>query len=104
MKVMSKSNQQKPLRADVTHSESGAHSIVLSGKRKVLRLTWILALCLSIAGWVALGLFSDKTTWIDSNGFLHEPLFALIPISYFCLFIGVILFVFDAILKFRKNP
>ena len=100
---MNKSSQQIPICADTINDVSAARNTALSGKRKFLRLTWILALCLSIAGLITLGLFSDKTTWIDSNGFLHEPLFGLIPISFFLFFLAIVLAVLDMALKFWKR-
>lgn len=100
---MNKSNQQIPVCVDTTNGVSDTRNSALSGKRKFLRLTWVVALCLSIAGLITLSLFSDKTTWIDSNGFLHEPLFGLIPISFFLFFVAIVLAVLDVALKFWKR-
>lgn len=100
---MTKSKHQIFARTDAANGESDRRSTGSFGKRKLLRLAWILAFCLSIAGWITLALFSDKTTWIDSHGFLHEPLFGLIPISYFFLLVGIVLAVVDMAFKLRKN-
>lgn len=100
---MNKSKHQLSARIDATNGGSDIRNTALFGKRKLLRLAWVLALCLSIAGWITLVLFSDKTTWIDSTGFLHEPLFGLIPLSYFFLLVGLVLAVCDMALKFRKR-
>jgi hypothetical protein len=59
---MNKSNQQISVRTDATNGESDICNTASSGKRKILRLAWVLALCLSIVGWITLALFSDKTT------------------------------------------
>lgn len=100
---MNKSKHQQSVRTDATNGESDKRNTSSFGKRKLLRLAWVLALFLSIAGWITLALFSDKTTWIDSDGFLHEPLFGLIPLSYFFLLVGLVLAVFDMALKLRKR-
>lgn len=68
-----------------------------------MRLAWILALSLSIAGGTTIFLFLEKTTWMDADGFLHEPLFWLIPTSYFFLLLAIVLAVFDVALTRRKN-
>ncbi|ASX26725.1 DUF3955 domain-containing protein [Candidatus Williamhamiltonella defendens] len=70
--------------------------------RKFLRLMWFLMLSFSILGWFVYALFSDKTSWVDTDGFLHEPLFGLIPISYFFALVAIMLALFDLALKFRK--
>ena len=100
---MNKGNQQNSGCTDAKNGASDACSTASSGKRKFLRLAWVLALCMSIAGWATLVLFLDKTSWIDADGFLHEPLFGLIPISYFFLFVAIVLAVLDIALKLRKH-
>lgn len=80
------------------HKVSDTHRPALSGKRKFLRRAWIVILGLSMVGWVTLTFFSEKTTWIDADGVLHEPLFGLIPMSYLCLFVGAVLALLDGII------
>ncbi|ASV34042.1 DUF3955 domain-containing protein [Candidatus Hamiltonella defensa] len=70
--------------------------------RKFLRLMWFLMLSFSILVWFVHALFSDKTSWVDTDGFLHESLFGLIPISYFFALVAIVLALFDLALKFRK--
>ena len=100
---MNKSKQQISVRTDAKNAESDTRHTASLGKRKVLRLAWVLALGLSIAGWITLALFSEKTMWVDSNGFLHEPLFAIIPLSFFFLLLGLVLAVLDLALRLRKR-
>ncbi|MEL4073173.1 DUF3955 domain-containing protein [Ochrobactrum sp. GPK 3] len=69
---------------------------------RALPIVWIIALSMSIAGWLALAMFHDLTTFIDDDGVLHEPLFALIPISYFVLFIAIILGVTDIAMRLLR--
>jgi transcriptional regulator with XRE-family HTH domain len=40
---------------------------------------------------------------IDSNGFLHEPLFFLIPLGYLFLFSGLVLFLFNLVKRQIKK-
>ena len=61
-----------------------------------------LALSLSAAGWVATALFSEATSSLDAKGFLHEPLFWLIPVSYIFLFVAVVLAVLDVVRTLGK--
>lgn len=100
---MNKNDRPISARTDTINGTSDTSHAALSGKRKILRLTWVLALCLSIAGGVTVSLFLDKTTWIDADGVLHEPLLGLIPISFFFLFVAIVLAVFDMALKLRKH-
>ena len=85
-------------RTDAKQGASGKHS-----QRNFLRLAWVLALCMSIAGWVTVVLFLEKTSWIDIDGFLHEPLFWLIPTSYLFLFVAIVLAISDMALKLKKH-
>lgn len=55
--------------------------VTISGHRKCLRLFWRLSLCLSIAGGAIVGLFLDKTSWVDGSGILHESLWGLVPLA-----------------------
>jgi hypothetical protein len=100
---MNKGNQQISGRTDAQNGASDTGSTASSGKRKFLRLAWALALCMSIAGWATVVLFLDKTTWIDTDGFLHEPLFGLIPINYFFLFVAIVLALLDMALTLRNH-
>ena len=100
---MHKSTHQNAIRTDATHGGRDVRRTAMSGKRKMLRLAWVLALCVSVAGFATLALFSDSTTWIDATGFLHEPLFGLIPISFFFLLVGLALAAIDAVLTLRKH-
>jgi hypothetical protein len=61
-----------------------------------------MALCLFIAGG-SVTLFLNKTSWIDSDGFLHEPLFGLIPISYFFLLMAIVLALLDMAHMLKKR-
>lgn len=97
---MNKNNQQISGR---TNDPNGAFDTRTLGKRNFLRPAWILSLGLSVAGWAVLALFFNKTSSIDRDGFLHEPLFGLIPISYFFLFLGVVLALLDVARKLRKR-
>lgn len=98
-------NNNKPI-FNNSGGPDGANSTgdkISTSKTKIgrLRLVWMLTLCLSITGWVILVLFG--TSEVDDNGVLHEPLFGLIPISYFLLFVAILLAVVDTILRFRKR-
>ena len=86
-----------------TSAPNGASNTRWFGRKKQLRSAWALALCLSVAGWVILFLLPYEPTWMDTDGFLHEPLFWLIPISYFFLFVSILLACVELALKFR-NP
>ncbi|MEB0215675.1 MULTISPECIES: DUF3955 domain-containing protein [unclassified Undibacterium] len=77
-------------------------SATRSGKRKILRWAWVSCLCLFIIGMTILGLFAEKTTWIDANGRLHEPLFGLVPTSFFFLSVALLLAILDFALRFIK--
>ncbi len=100
---MNRGIQQIAVGSDATTRASDQRGTARLGKRNFLRLAWILALCLSMAGWMTSALFLDKTTWIDPEGFLHEPLFGLIPMSYFFLFVAIVLAAFDVARKLRKR-
>ena len=100
---MNKRKQQIAQSGDVPKTQGFQPRTALPSKRLFLRLAWIFSLCLVAVGWTVLSLFSDRTTWIGSDGFLHEPLFGLIPISYFFLLVAIVLAVFDLVLKLRKR-
>lgn len=57
---------------------------------RVLRLIWMVALFFSLAGWTLLALFHASSTYVDAQGVLHEPLFGLIPISWFLLLAAMV--------------
>ena len=100
-RVMENSSKNIPANAPV--EAGGTRSATSPRKRNFLRPAWILASCLSIVGWLTLALFSDKTSWIDADGVLHEPLFGLIPISFFFLLVAVVLAVLDTVSRLRKR-
>lgn len=100
---MNKENQQINGRDDEPNAASNVRTSASSGKRKFLRLAWFIALCLFSAAGVSVTLFLDKTSWVDSDGFLYEPLFALIPISYFFLLGAIVLALLDVVLMLKKR-
>ena len=100
---MNKRKQQIAQPDDAKKIQSDQPTTALSGKRFFLRLVWVLALCLFAVIWTVLGLFPDKTSWIDSDGLVHEPLIGLIPLSFFFLVLGLVLAVFDMALKSGKR-
>ena len=71
----------------------------------MLRFAWLATFCLATLGLLTLVLFHEETTWIDNNGFLHEPLFGLVPLSLFFGFAAIVLAIIDAVIaiKTRKN-
>jgi len=70
---------------------------------KALRKIWIFTLCLSLSGWIAFALFHAATTAMDANGFIHEPLFGLIPVSFVFLLITAVLASFDLARVFKRH-
>jgi len=66
-------------------------------------LAWVGALCLSVVGAIVLGLFLKQTTWLDANGFVHEPLFGLIPLSYLFLLLAIVLGLTDGVLTLKRH-
>lgn len=102
--ITNMTNQPEFGHADATaEPQSPPPGHKLSRRRKLLRTFWVLSLCLFIAGFIAVVLFADSTSRIDASGLLYEPLFWLIPVSYFFLFSAVILAVFDLALNFTKS-
>jgi hypothetical protein len=69
--------------------------------RRALRISWIICLGFSLAGWVVLAIFG--TSEVGADGVLHEPLFGLIPISSFLMLIAIVLALGDLILSWRKK-
>lgn len=100
---MNKRKQQILDHASGQNKTSDTHRAALSGKRKFLRIAWIVMLVLSMVGWTIVVLFLNKTSWIDDNGFVHEPLFGLMPLSVFCFIIGAVLALLDGILMLIKS-
>lgn len=100
---MNKMKTQVSGNANDQNKVSDAHRAVLSGKRKFLRLAWIVMLSLSVICGAIVIVFLDKTTWVDADGVLHEPLFGLIPISFFCFFVGAVLALLDGIITRIKH-
>ncbi len=95
---MNKGNQPVSGRSGAPDGAGDTRRTALPRIRKILRRAWILALCLVVAGVVTIVLFSNKTTWVDSDGVLHEPLFGLVSISCFFLFLAVVLALLDGAL------
>ena len=93
----------KQVSDDVPNGASDTPAAALPKKRNFLRKMWVLALCLSVAGWLTTALLMDRTSWIGADGVLHEPLFGLIPISFFFLFVAIVLGILDATLRLRKR-
>lgn len=96
-------NSNKKISTNAPNEASGTRSAASPGEKAFLRPAWILALCLSIASWTTLALFSDKASWIDTDGTLYEPLFGLIPISFFFLFVAIVLALLDVASRLRKR-
>ena len=70
---------------------------------RVLRFMWIVALFLSLAGWALLALFHASSTYVDAQGVVHEPLFGLIPISWFLLLAAIGFAVCDLVCAWRAR-
>lgn len=79
--------------------------VTVSSHRKCLRLSWRLSLCLFITGGAIVYLFLDKTSRVDDNGILHEPLWGLVPLSVFFMSVAAVLALFDLMLSvcYRKH-
>jgi len=100
---MNKENQQIYCRDDEPNAINNVRTTASSTKRKCLRLAWVMALCLFLASGVSVTLFSNKTSSVDSDGFLHEPLFLLVPISYCFLLVSIVLGLLDMVLVLKKR-
>lgn len=70
-------------------------------RARLLRWLWVSTLCLSLGCGAVVLVFG--TSEIDSHGFLHEPLFGLIPVGLSLLLIAVVLAVLDMALGFAAR-
>ncbi len=100
---MNKMKKQASGHASDQNKVSDTHCAVLSGKRKFLRLAWVVMLSLSVICGAIVLVFSNKTTWVGDDGVLHEPLFGLMPISALCFFVGAVLALLDGIITCIKR-
>jgi hypothetical protein len=90
----------------VTDDGRSAEAVSVSVARTGLKIThWVafISFCLSAAGWVILSRYSDETTWLAIDGTLHEPLFWIIPVSFFLLFISLFLFFTELLMVIFKK-
>lgn len=70
---------------------------------RVLRFMWMVALFFSLAAWTLLALFHASSTYVDEQGMLHEPLFGLIPISWFLLLTAIVFGLCDLVCAWRAR-
>lgn len=76
-------------------------------QRMVFRTIWLFLLWISITGLVIYIIFNDVMTWIDKQGFIHEPFLIILLPCYFILALSLIMAFIDIVsdyLKNRKKP
>lgn len=72
-------------------------------QRMVFRTIWLFLLWISITGLVIYIIFNDVMTWIDKQGFIHEPFLIILLPCYFLLALSLIMAVIDIVSDYLKN-